>query len=66
MVARFPKVDGDLVFAVPSRSVLLFTGSKNAAGLAFLRQLAGEVAGEADHPLTPTLFVRRGGKIARF
>jgi uncharacterized protein YtpQ (UPF0354 family) len=59
------KVEGDIVVAVPSRDLLLVTGSRNAAGIARLREIAQEVIGEGSYTLTDALFVYRNGKFQR-
>jgi len=59
------KVDGDIVIAVPSRDVLLITGSKNSAGIARLRELAGQIMSESNYTLTTDLFVYRKGEFQR-
>jgi uncharacterized protein YtpQ (UPF0354 family) len=60
------KVDGEPVIAVPSRDVLLVTGTRNAAGIAKLREIAREVASEGTYTLTRELFVYRKGAFVRF
>lgn len=60
------KVDGDTVVAIPSRDVLLYTGSRNRAGVAKLRKLASELSQKASYSLTDRLFVYRKGKFERF
>jgi uncharacterized protein YtpQ (UPF0354 family) len=60
------EVDGDVVVAVPSRDLLLFTGSRNRPGLARLREVASKAAREASYSLTDRLFVYRNGKFERF
>jgi len=60
------KVDGDVVVAIPSRDLLLVTGSRNAAGVAQLRALAAQLTKSASYSLTNTLFVYRGGRFTRF
>lgn len=59
-------VDGDIVVAVPARDLLLFTGSKNRAGIAKLREIAAKAASEASYRLTDRLFVYRDGQFRRF
>jgi uncharacterized protein YtpQ (UPF0354 family) len=59
------KVDGDIVVAVPSRDVLLVTGSRNAAGIAKLRELAGRIVAESNYTLTSDLYVYRHGVFRR-
>jgi uncharacterized protein YtpQ (UPF0354 family) len=60
------KVNGDYVVAVPSRDLLLVTGSRNQDGLARLRELAEEVAATGSYTLTSELFVYRQGRFVRF
>lgn len=59
-------VDGEVVVAVPARGLLLFTGSRNQAGVERLRAVAAKVAREDTYFLTPALFVRRGGGFVKF
>jgi uncharacterized protein YtpQ (UPF0354 family) len=59
------KVDGDIVVAVPDRSALLVTGSRNREGIARLRKMAAELA-VGPYALTPSLFVYRDGKFVKF
>jgi hypothetical protein len=59
------KVDGDIVVAVPDRSALMVTGSRNREGIARLRKMAAERA-VGPYALTPTLFVYRDGKFVKF
>jgi uncharacterized protein YtpQ (UPF0354 family) len=58
-------VDGDIVAAVPDRSALLVTGSRNREGIARLRKMAAERA-IGPYALTPSLFVYRDGKFEKF
>src|SRR5262249_50755495 len=60
------RVDGDVVVAIPASGVLLFTGSRNRAGVARLREVATKVVNERSHSLTDTLFVYRDGRFTRF
>jgi uncharacterized protein YtpQ (UPF0354 family) len=60
------EVNGDYVVAVPSRDLLLITGSRNQEGLARLRELAKEVASTGSYTLTSELFVYRHGRFVRF
>jgi uncharacterized protein YtpQ (UPF0354 family) len=55
------KVDGDVVVAIPSRDLLLICGSRHAAAIAKVREMATKMASESPYRLTPTLFVRRKG-----
>lgn len=60
------KADGDIVVAIPTKDVLLVTGSKNRKGLAAVRKLAAEFAGQERYRLTDALFVYRNGRFVRF
>jgi uncharacterized protein YtpQ (UPF0354 family) len=60
------RVDGDIVVAIPTRDVLLITGSKNAEGIARLREVADELTAEGTYTISPALFVYRKGKFRRF
>jgi uncharacterized protein YtpQ (UPF0354 family) len=55
------KVDGEYVVAIPSRDLLLVTGSENKAGIEKLREIAAKMTKEASHGLTPLLFIYRKG-----
>lgn len=66
LVATLPAVDGELVVAIPSRDLFLFTGSENDAAVEALRGFAAKMSEEAPYSLTPSLFVRRGGKLVEF
>jgi uncharacterized protein YtpQ (UPF0354 family) len=59
-------VEGEIVIAIPTRDVLLFTGSNNKEGVKKLRELAKKTAADGPYSLTDRLFVYRGGKFERF
>ncbi len=59
------RVDGDFVVAIPTRDLLLVTGSRNPAGIAKLRELAGRAVRESSYHLTDQLFVCRNGSFTR-
>lgn len=63
---RATEVDGEIVVAIPARDYLLITGSKNAAGIAKMREVAARVARESPHKLTETLFVYRDGRFVEY
>ena len=66
-MARWPvKVDGDIIVAVPSKDVLLVTGSNNRKGIETLRVLAAKLKAESRYEITDTLFVYRDGRFTRF
>jgi uncharacterized protein YtpQ (UPF0354 family) len=54
-------VDGDVVASVPNRDVLLFTGSRSAAGIAKICEMMAR-AGERQYAISRTLLVRRAGR----
>jgi uncharacterized protein YtpQ (UPF0354 family) len=56
------KVKGDVVVAIPSRDFLFVAGSKDAKGIAKLREIAREGVKDNPYRLTETLFVYRGGR----
>lgn len=58
------KVDGEIVVAIPSRDLLLVTGSKTPGGITKLRELATKASQQASYRLTDTLFVYKNGKFA--
>jgi uncharacterized protein YtpQ (UPF0354 family) len=60
------KVDGDIVVAIPARDLLLVTGSRNAAGIAKLREVSAKALRESPYRLTDVLFVYRSGRFVRF
>lgn len=60
------KVRGELVVAIPSRSLLLVTGSKDPSGIKKVREMAAEELAAAAYHLTHRLFVYRDGTFVRF
>lgn len=59
------QVDGDIVVAIPSRDLLLVTGSKTPDGIAKLRELAIKSLQQSSYRLTDTLFVYRNGRFEK-
>lgn len=59
-------VEGEIVVAIPTRDVLIFTGSNNKEGVKKLRELAKKAHADGPYSLTDRLFVYRGGKFERF
>jgi uncharacterized protein YtpQ (UPF0354 family) len=60
------QVDGEIVVAIPARDHLLLTGSKNAEGLAKMREVTARVMQESPQRLTNMLFVYRDGRFVEF
>lgn len=56
------KVNGDFVIAVPSRDLLLVTGSKDSEGISKISSIAADAIKEASYYLTSELFIRKGDK----
>lgn len=59
-------VQGDIVVCVPSRDLLLVTGSEDQAGLEKVRKLAADTITNGQYPLTASLFVFRDGEFQPF
>lgn len=59
-------VQGEIVIAIPTRDVLLFTGSNNKEGVKKLREVARKAHADGPYSLTDRLFVYRAGKFQRF
>ncbi len=59
-------VDGDYVVAIPSRDVLLVTGSNDKNGIAKLRELSKTTAAKSSYRLTSDLFTYRAGRFTLF
>jgi len=55
-------VEGDLVAVVPSRDVLLYTGSNSVQGLAAIRERAAKILATGNYLVSDTLIVRRDRK----
>jgi uncharacterized protein YtpQ (UPF0354 family) len=59
-------VQGEIVAAVPSRDVLMFTGSASTEGLRELKAAAANLHANGSHAVSPTLIVRRNGHWEKF
>lgn len=59
-------VEGDPVVAIPTRDLLLLTGTKTPGGVARLREIASKSLADSSYRLTDTLFVRRDGRFVEF
>jgi uncharacterized protein YtpQ (UPF0354 family) len=55
-------VEGELVAIVPSRDVLMFTGTQPKEGLAAIRERAAEIAATGSYLISETLIARSGGQ----
>jgi hypothetical protein len=56
------EVDGELIAAVPARDAVLFTGSRNARGLAELRSTVERIWRNGSYQISRSLLVRRGNR----
>ncbi len=59
-------VKGDVVVAIPTRDLLLVTGSRDAQGIQNVKQMVKEASADGSYHLTQKLFVLRNGKFAAF
>lgn len=60
------QVEGDVVVAIPTRDVLVVTGSQSAAGMSKLREIAQDAWKAGPYRLTPQLFVYRDGTFREY
>lgn len=60
------QVKGDIVVTIPTRDLLLVTGSEDKPGLARIRAIAAKAFEEGPYRLTTVLFVYRQGKFVEF
>jgi len=59
-------VRGDIVLAIPTRDLLLVTGSEYPEGIDKVRQMVKDAYGKGPYSLTPKLFVYRDGRFIEF
>lgn len=59
-------VQGDVVVAIPTRDVLLVTGSQNQQGIEKMKQMVKEASTGGSYRLTERLFIYRDGKFDEF
>ena len=59
-------VNGDVVVAVPTRDLLLVTGSRNQEGIEKVRQMVSKISTTGSYRLTQKLFVYRHGRFTEF
>jgi uncharacterized protein YtpQ (UPF0354 family) len=60
------EVQGEIVVAIPTRDLLLVSGSQFPQGLEKMRQLAKDASNQGSYRLTQKLFVYRHGKFEEF
>jgi uncharacterized protein YtpQ (UPF0354 family) len=60
------EVKGDVVVAIPTRNLLLVTGSRDRQGIEKVKQLVKEASTGQPHRLTQKLFVHRNGRFGEF
>lgn len=59
-------VDGDFVIAIPSRDLLLVTGSRNASGIEKIKKMAKEVYETGSYTISDHLYKWNGSLFMRF
>ena len=59
-------IKGDIVVAIPTRDLLLVTGSRNAQGIEKVKQMVKEASTGGSYRLTQKLFVYRNGRFSEF
>jgi uncharacterized protein YtpQ (UPF0354 family) len=57
---------GDIVVAIPTRDILMVTGSEDSPALKEMRKLVDDAFTQGSYKLTKQLFVRRNGAFTRF
>jgi len=60
------EVQGDIVVAIPTRDLLLVTGSKDARGIEKVKQMVKKATSRGAYRLIPQLFVYRNGKFEEY
>jgi len=60
------EVKGEVVVAIPTRDLLLVTGSQDPRGIEKVKRMAKEASTGGSYRLTQKLFVYRNGKFAEF
>jgi len=55
-------VDGDVVATVPTRDVLLYTGSHSVSGLSAIRERSVALANSGPHSISDSLILRESGR----
>ncbi len=56
----------ELIVAIPTRNMLLFTESSNQKGIVAMRKQAAQVKKQSPQGLTDILFIYRNGQFVRF
>ena len=60
------RVRGEIVVALPTRDLLLVTGSEDAKGLASIRAIVKDRFDRGAYGISPNLYVYRDGKLTKF
>jgi len=60
------KVNGEIVAAVPTKDMLMVTGSKDRKGVKALRELAVKFFAESRYSISQNLFVYRDGRFVKY
>ena len=59
-------VKGEIVIAIPTRDILLVTGTGNPERHAHMKEMVQEATSKGVYHLTPKLFVYRNGKFEQY
>jgi len=59
-------VKGEIVVAIPTRDLLIVTGSEDVEGINKMKELVQKASSQGSYRLTTKLFVYRGGKFVEF
>lgn len=60
------EVQGDIIVAIPTRDLLIVTGSQNSHGIEKVKQIVQKASAQGSYRLTTKLFVYRDGKFDEF
>jgi len=60
------EVQGDVVVAIPTRDLLVVTGSDDAEGIKRMKKIIADATAKGSYRLTQKMFVYREGKFAEF
>lgn len=60
------EVKGDVVAAIPTRDLLIVTGSDDAQGIQSMKKIIADATAKGSYRLSKKMFVYRGGKFGEF
>jgi uncharacterized protein YtpQ (UPF0354 family) len=59
------QINGNLIMAIPSREVLLFTSKDNQQGIEVIKEITQKVAKESPYSISTNIFEYKNGKFSR-